>query len=200
MFPPKFLTPFLVSTLSVSACSPTLNFQTGIDPHVALDATVLLDPSFISGQGSVLFVSPVSDQTESIQVNLAVSIPDSASITLHTFANSDLDGGLDLLLSRSGLAYQASIASNGTTEDISAYFADLSLSAAMTLSIDIHNGVTPARVVIWNTESKDPGDALFDSKTSGISAPGNGLGKFFGLTLNQSLVTVSHIGEARISP
>ncbi len=200
MFHRKILSPILLTLWTAAACSPASVLQTGIDPYVALDSTVFVDPRFIGGIGSVLFVSPFSEGTESTQINLTVSVPEGASISLHAFASSNLTEGIDLRFSRLNNVYQVTLEAEGSSENISSSFSSSSLSEALNLSIDVHNGVSPARVIIWNRNSTDTSDALFDSTASGSNTPGNGAGRFVGLTIDQALVTLIHMGEARISP
>lgn len=150
----------------------------------------------VAGSGSIVFNDPLSGIDSKHSYALSFTIEDGGSLTLGSHATNQLASGVNVVLSRSGPALSATIQAEGGQTDISAAFAGIDASGPINVQIDIHNDEAPAHILIWTGTSFDEADAVFNSEEDG-DAPGNGSDNFWGLILQNAVVTTAEVGDAK---
>lgn len=167
--------------------------------YVVEAGTLERTDKLIKGSGAIVFAAPL-DTVES-QDNFAMdfSLADGGSLTLVTHADSALGKGIAVQFDREASELTASLKADGagTGDNV---LSGLDASAAVSLSVDVHNNETPAHVLIWNAASGSFGedDAIYNSEAD-TDAPGNGKATLWGLVFRNAELSRVSLGEAKFS-
>lgn len=156
---------------------------------------------FNEGRASGTGVFALWEKLESVSTgyrfNLNFSLEDEGSVSLFTFANSDLSQGFNILIMRLGSgpgSLRASLIADGRSVDISQVFKDYDASQNQELSFEIHNNEKPAHVILWKN-GKGPFD--HSNELAEIPrSPGSGKGDRIGLELKNATVESLEFVEA----
>lgn len=151
----------------------------------------------VTGTGSLIFKLPLGEVGSAKNYNLTFSIEEGGSLTLASHATDKLASGAEIVLTRSDKSLSLKLKASGATTTAKT-LDNFDASKAVTLSIDVHNGETPAHILVWKDGVQNPDDdnAVFNSDADGAT-PGNGAGTFWGLSLEKATVTEATPAEAR---
>lgn len=166
---------------------------------------LVLESGTVFGSGSFVFVKKIADESGAAKnYRLVFTLEDDASLELTVHADEFLAGGIDLEFKRDGIALDVLLSASGTVKDVSSAFKSVNAASEMDLYVDVYNGETPARVIVWSDDDNQDNftlsEAVFDSTGSGLTVPGNGSGLFWGLTLNPATVQTATVSDVKLTP
>lgn len=152
----------------------------------------------ISGTGTIAFVDPLSAVSSGHNFHSTFSLQDGGSIALAGFATNNLDNSVSIRFSRVGSVLNVVLLADGGQTDVSASFASVDASGAISVYVDMHNNESPTHILVWpgSATAFDETTTLFNSEDDG-AAPGNGAGTYWGFTLNQATLTQAQVGAAK---
>ena len=204
------------SDSSDSAGEVTENFQ-GIS-YVGKDTTNLTaNETSLSGTGKIGLNQPLGEINSESKIVASFYLEDAGSITFHTYADDNLENGLDIVFTRTGTELEVKMLADGSevilfdeehSEDEDHDHEeehdglDIDASTVINLKIDVHNSETPAHIAFWQaTRGEDVSNEnlIFnsaDTEEGNHQAPGNGSGTFLGITFNKATLENIAIAEA----
>jgi len=167
----------------------------------------------LSGTGAVLAQNSMRNVEEETSYALNFSLNDGGSLTLVSHSNSSLESGYEMRFSRVGSgpgSLRVSLTASGNTRDTRNamnvdVFGGLDASEPIRLQVDVHNGESPAHVLLWTlplTSSFTEESSLFNTgdeidKSNG--SPGKGSGFHWGLELDRATVRLAERSEAKFN-
>lgn len=167
----------------------------------------------LSGTGSVLAANSMRNVEEETSYSLNFSLNDGGSLTLVSHSNSSLESGYEMRFSRVGSgpgSMRVSVTASGITKDTRNamsvdVFGGLDASVPIRVQVDVHNGESPAHVLLWTlplTATFTKESSLFDTgdemdKSNG--SPGKGSGFHWGLELDRATVRLAERSEAKFN-
>lgn len=163
--------------------------------------TLTIGSNTISGSGSFVFTKKIAEDEVNAKKNyhLTFTLEDDATLEFTVHSDELLSSGLEILFSRNGISLGANVRASGENVDVSSFFRQVDATQSIDLYIDIHNGESPARIVVWNGDDDfSETAAIFDSATSGLTMPGKGTSVYWGMTLNPSSLTIATLSEAKL--
>lgn len=118
-----------------------------------------------SGSGSLVYRSPLGEPNEAHNITCQVALHgEGASIRLVAFSNGQLGGGVSVVVARAGQNLRVALADGEGLVRHSVTVPSPNLDQPLALSVDVHNGVKPSRVLAWVGAAEGPPLALaFDS-------------------------------------
>jgi hypothetical protein len=166
------------------------------------EATVAFADGFVSGTGKVAAKQPLGDLASEKNFSLAFTLEDGGSLALVGYAKDTLEGGVVMKFERTGAAVKATLSVADQSIDLSPVFTNVNATNEIGVTIDIHNGETPAHVIAWTADIANPdkSNPVYESEgdePSRGAVPGNGQGTFWGLELAKAKVTRADVGEAK---
>jgi hypothetical protein len=169
----------------------------GQDYTVLGEATLTSATDSVTGKGSLIFKLPLGEVGSAKNYNLTFSLEDGGYVTLASHTTDKLSSGAEVVLTRSDKSLSLKLKASGG-ETTAKTLDSIDASKAVTVSIDVHNGETPAHILVWKDGEKSPSDdnAVFNSDADGAT-PGNGAGTFWGLSLEKATVSEAALAEAR---
>jgi hypothetical protein len=156
--------------------------------------------SAAQGSGLLLAKSPLGEPKEKKNLSLQFSLKENGSVTLQSFSRKELDNGVSVTFFRTKNSLKVTLEAEKKSVDISKNFIAFDGFSEQSFLIDIHNGETPAHVLIWKGDLADPSEAnaLFNSEKAGDGeSAGNGKGTFWGLVLSQASVKKASVSKAK---
>ncbi len=168
-----------------------LNSLSGAE-YVVVDAGDLVFGSdSISGSGSVVFNSPLSEIGSKNSYRLTITLQDGGSATLVTNSTNSLQGGVGVNFTRSADTLDVSISAGGGTTSVSSKFVGVKASLPLTFQVDVHNDESPAHLLFWDGDIANftEENVLLNSEEAGFESPGKGSGTFWGVVLKKATVT-----------
>lgn len=146
------------------------------------------------GGGRLLMTQALSEVAEGFNFEIGFVLADGGSVTLVSFASSQLLNGFEIKFSRTGTKLNVLATAQGEHQDWSVMFANVDASKYVHLNMDIHNDESPAHVMIWQgakSPSQNHTNTLYNSAEDSIdlnydASPGNGLGRAWGFVLNDA--------------
>lgn len=191
----RFLGVFLILPFLASCGgkndNKNLNSLSGSE-YVVVDAgNLTFGAESISGSGSIVFNSPLSEIGSKNSYRLTLTIEDGGTITLVSNATNRLEGGVGVNFARSGETLNVSIVAGGGATDVSTKFVGVKASDPLTFQVDVHNDESPAHLLMWdgNISSFTQENARLNSEEAGLESPGKGTGTFWGVVLKKATVT-----------
>lgn len=144
----------------------------------------------VSGNGVIAFGAFIDSPTEGRNFLITSTIEDGGFVQLHAFANQDLSNAAVIRLSREGeaLNYRAF----GQEQDDQGVLTGVNASEPITLSVEVHNGESPAHVLLWNGDTPPAGEPL-------ELRAANGTGTYVGFTLEQASLQAFTDGPEEIA-
>ncbi|AHZ83732.1 hypothetical protein Bb109J_c3125 [Bdellovibrio bacteriovorus] len=154
------------------------------------------------GAGKGLMTDGISEVSSGVNFEVTFTLNDGGSLSLHTFASSNLQSGFTVTFTRTGTTLQVHADTQGNVQDWSSLFAAVDASGTLTFTLDIHNNERPAHVLIWNgakAPDMDHTNTVYNSAEDSLdlnydAAPGNGSGRAWGFT-----ATNAQLLNARLS-
>jgi hypothetical protein len=189
----------MVLALAASACGKDSNsddkddLKLGTLGYVVVDGSPQSSSNSIEGTGKVAFNDPIAEDGKHFV--LGFTLQDGGSVTLTSFADAQLAGGLSIQLSRAATTLSASFVGTDGNAVGTTVLAGIDAAQAVALAIDVHNDEAPAHVVIWK-QAADLDEPLFNSEDD-TAAPGNGTGRIWGLTLANASVSSAELAEPK---
>jgi len=195
----------LVFSLSflVAACGSesldTSSYQLNGTSYTTIDGAALQhQSSSVSGNGSVVIISPLSGIPSNNSYSLEFTLAESGSLTLVTNSNQQLKNGLNITFSRNDKTL------TGVTQvgnSISTLFtlADIDASGKIQLQIDVHNNESPAHILIWTGSDFEEAATVYNSEDPGLATAGNGAGTLWGFILSNATVTSATVGTPKFT-
>jgi hypothetical protein len=150
----------------------------------------------VSGSGAVVFNDPLAGIASKHSFELSFTLQDGGSLTLGGYSSNQLANGVNVVMSRSGATLSVVLEAEGNQNDVSALFTGIDASGTIGVQIDIHNDETPAHILAWDGQDFDEAAAIFNSENDG-DTPGNGAGSFWGLILEDAVVSTAAAGDAK---
>lgn len=193
----------LIVTLSVLATllpgcgsnTSTVADTLGGQKYLSVDAGDLVrTDNSISGSGSIVFNSPLSDTDSNNSYRLTFTLQDGASVSLVANSTEKLESGVSVKFSRSGTKLSVSVGT-GTKE-----LSGVDASGTLTYQIDVHNKENPAHILVWDSSVKSgwsEDNAKFNSKVD-APASGHGAKYHWGLSLSKATVTEALLGSVKL--
>jgi hypothetical protein len=163
---------------------------------VITSGTLQHNSTNVSGSGSIVFNDPLPGIASKSSFELSFTIQDGGSLTLGGYSSNQLANGVNVVMSRSGATLSVVLEAEGNQNDVSALFTGIDASGTIGVQIDIHNDETPAHILAWNGQDFDEAAAIFNSENDG-DTPGNGAGSFWGLILEDAVVSTAAAGDAK---
>ena len=193
----------LVSAMGLNSCgsSPSSTYSlNGIGYSVVTAGTLLHNGTSVSGTGAIVFSAPLSETRSNNGFLLTFTLDDGGKLELVSNATAQLTSGVTVRVVRSGAAVTITTLIGDASTSFSAPFNSGSVDAtgSITLQIDVHNFESPAHILAWDSTVTAPFDednALFSSNaTAGVGA-----GSFWGLVLENAVVSAASTLDARFS-
>lgn len=152
----------------------------------------------LKGSGSVLFKDPLGEVAGEKSISLDFLLEDGGSLALVTFADTKLQNGVKLTLTRTGKALSAAL-EIGTQKNDARTLSSVDASGLVTLDIDVHNAETPVHALIWNrgVTSYTSSTAAYDSEASQMQIQGNGTSPYWGIALTKGTLSKATVTEAK---
>lgn len=151
---------------------------------------LVFDNQVVQGSGLFKFVEGFERPEMGFNFNLDFELNTDSKLRLISFADENLNNGVELIFTTKGDKLKITFQSNETKQNLNPFFRALVPAKNPKLSIDIHNdhGSLP-HIVIWdeNTHKK-----VFDS-----SLAGRGFGKKWGLELVNTKVNFAAVTEPK---
>ena len=197
-----------LTSLSFSACSKNVSDTASCSTGTQVDAVcfqvsdqrnLIFSNGVLSGLGSAVAINPLADSRDSGRnITATFSLQEGGSLVFKTFSKNDLSSGVDIKLSRISSKLNLSFV-QGETVSASKELAGVDSSAEIKLILDVHNDESPAHIVIWNgAESFKKDQPLFDSEEpNSVQPAGNGMDKFWGVSLDKSSLSKVALGEPK---
>lgn len=146
------------------------------------------------GAGKGLMTDGISSVASGANFEVTFTLNDGGSLSLHTFANSNLQSGFTVTFTRTGNVLQVHADAQGISQDWSSLFAAIDASGTLTFTLDVHNNERPAHVLIWSgakASDMDHTNTVYNSAEDSLdlnydAAPGNGSGRAWGFTANNA--------------
>lgn len=153
----------------------------------------------IKGTGSLIFNQPLGGVDAQKNFALSFRLEDGGQLGLISHANSELAGGVSVLLKREGAALNVSLAAKDQ-ESAAVPLNGVDASALIQLRFDVHNNEDPAHILIWQEGASGYGEAeaLLNSE-DGPETPAKGSGNYWGLSLTKASVEAASVGKALFS-
>lgn len=165
---------------------------------VSNTSLVLTDTS-LSGDGSVVFESPLPTIESKRSFTLGFTLENGGSLTLHSNASNRLQNGISIVISRTGTTLSVALKKGEDLKDISSSFTGVNASGSLSIVCDVHNDEVPAHILIWTGSDFTEEAAVFNSEEEGLEAPGNGAGSYWGLALSKATVSTATVSTAKFS-
>lgn len=155
----------------------------------------------LQGTGTILFKQPLSGGNDSgHNLNLNFSLSPDSSLIVNTYANNQLQEGIQLVFSVSADGKLSVLLKHGdSATDVSGSFMEVDVTKPVSLSIDVHNNEDPTHILVWNGDETDFSEekALLNSEEEGNDVPGKGKDAFWGLTLHKAQVSKTELSDAK---
>lgn len=205
---------YLYMLLTVISCSSDDNSSNAALPefkglkYVAKNASNLTaTENSLAGSGTIGLEEPLGSSIDSNKkVFVSFNLEDGGSLTLHTYADSDLENGVNIVFTRNGDELETKFVVDGEEKMILVPHAgeeqlgniDVNASETIQLKIDVHNSESPPHIIIWQAEVdvnvSDENLVLnsADTEENDNQPSGKGAGTFLGLSLaNASLLNLA---------
>ncbi|WP_374075515.1 hypothetical protein [Bdellovibrio bacteriovorus] len=125
---------------------------------------------------------------------VSFDLEEGGSVTLYTFANSDLHNGVSIQFARVQNSLKVFATAQGIVQDWSPRFESVDASQTVPMTIDIHNNERPAHIMIWSgskNSSLNHRNTLYNSAEDSLdlnydNSPGNGFGRSWGIKLDKA--------------
>lgn len=139
----------------------------------------------------------LKDISAGANFEVSFSLADNGSVTVHTFANSVLNDGVNIQFKRVASALTVLVSAGGQVQDWSSYFSNVDASQPMTFTFDVHNNERPAHILVWQgskNASLNHRNTLYNSAEDSVDlgfagSPGNGLSRYWGLSFTDAEIT-----------
>ena len=165
------------------------------DLEIALvnDATLEDTSESIQGTGTIKLVSPLAEESAGgAHVGLTFQLlGDDSEVSLITFANAELEGGIKLTWSKTS----ATVTVGDETKDLTAQFTGVDWAQAVSIRSDTHNDEEPTHLIVWQqslTDSIEGVTPAFDSASpdnTELALPSNGTGTIGAIMLKNAILT-----------
>jgi hypothetical protein len=181
----------LATSLVLSACGGGHN----PDKDKLSSATQVGNSSYYDlGQGKGLISSALSAVSSGANFEVSFRLQDGGSFTLITFADSNLNQGLNIQFTRTGNSLRVTASANSVFQEWSALFANIDAAQDLTFTVDIHNNEKPSHILLWQGSKNshlDHTNTVYNSAEDSVdldydASPGNGRGRQWGFILNNS--------------
>jgi hypothetical protein len=165
------------------------------------DSKLTLGATRASGTGSFVFANKLDAIGEDTSHALSFTLKDGGSLTFVAYADPSLGQGLEFVFTREGRALKSFVRKAGddaTALDFSAELANINAGRVINLQIDVHDGESPAHLVVWDGLEADfhEDNALLNTEETGRS-PGNGEGQRRGVILKDATLLKASASEAK---
>lgn len=186
-----------------SPSDPSREGQVGSTTFVLQgDGSVSFVDGLVSGTGRIAAKQPLGELASSKNFSLTFSLEDGGSLALAGYSKATLDGGVILKFERTGAAVTATLAVGDVKLDLSPVLTNVDATREIGVTLDIHNNETPAHVIVWTSDIKDPNESnpVYESErdeSSRGAVPGNGQGSYWGLELAKARVAKAEVGEPK---
>lgn len=164
------------------------------------DSGLSLTDTWIQGSGSALAKDPIGEIKSDKNIEISFNLDEGGSVTLSAFGSKKNESGVAFSFLRKDKVLTVIVEAAGKNSNISKNFMAFDASNEVSLIVDVHNGESPAHLLVWKggTENPTETNALFNSKKAGDGeSPGNGTGTFWGLNLSNAAVKTASIAEAK---
>lgn len=142
----------------------------------------------VSGSGTIAFLDPTSEKNNSFTLTFALD--DGGEIIFIANAQTGLKNGISLKFKRSGDKLLGGYITNDREIDISASFQTINSSQDISFQIDVHNGESPAHVLVWKQLPYTEDNALFNSEANS-EAISQGSGNLWGAVLSNATLKIA---------
>lgn len=194
----------IAALITLSACGGGHN----PDKDNLSKAITVGDASYYDlGVGKGLMTEGISSVDGGANFEYRFRLDDGGTFTAVTFANSTLNHGITIRISRVGSRLNVFATAQGSTQDWSPLFSTVNAAEEVILTMDIHNNESPAHILIWSG-SKNPAmnrtNTLYNSAEDSVDldydgAPGNGTGRAWGFQLEGATLINARISEPQDS-
>lgn len=164
-------------------------------------SNLTLSATRASGTGSFVFANKLDTIGESTSHALSFTLKEGGSLTFVAYADPSLGQGLEFVFTREGRALKSFVRTagdNASALDFSAELANINASRVINLQIDVHNGESPAHLVIWDglEDHFHEDNALLNTEET-RGSPGNGVGLRRGVVLKDATLLKAIASEAK---
>ncbi|MCA2961689.1 MAG: hypothetical protein IOD12_15680 [Silvanigrellales bacterium] len=154
-----------------------------------------------SGTGSFVFANKLDAIGEDTSHALSFTLKEGGSLTFVAYADPSLGQGLEFVFTREGRALKSFVRKAGddaSALDFSAELSNVNASRVINLQIDVHDGESPAHLIVWDGLEGDFHDdnALLNTEETGGS-PGNGEGLRRGVVLKDATLLKAVVSKAK---
>ena len=151
---------------------------------------LVFENQVVQGSGLFKFVDGFERPEMGFNFNLDFELKSDSSLRLISFADENLNNGVELIFTVKGDKLKITFKSNETKQNLNPFFRSLVSSTNPQLSIDIHNDHSSLpHIIIWDKKSHKK---IFDSSLSG-----RGFGKYWGLELVNTKVNFANVQEPK---
>ena len=153
----------------------------------------------VSGSGTLVAFNPVREGVSSSnRYDFRFGLKNSGAVKIKMHGNADLSGAMELEFLNSDNRFNVSLLISSQRVDLSQFFLSQNPTSSLGFSIDLHNGESPAHVLVWALDlvsARLPTNALLNTTADKIAVPGEGTGAFWGVELVNSELTSAGVGS-----
>jgi hypothetical protein len=174
---------------------PESSLSFGSQKLGVIGGSLSVTEAVIRGSGAVIFDSRHSGFQSAGSYALDFSLEEGGSLKVVSHAGDQLEGGFELEFRRSGSgpdSLRVSLRAQGSAWTATNQFAGIDAGQAIRLQADVHNGESPAHILVWSRaggEDFSREKAVLNSAEEIDGSPGIGTGARWGLVLERASVT-----------
>jgi hypothetical protein len=144
---------FWTQTFSASARAADAVFNGEVVSTLGDSSGLAILPAKVSGQGSFVYRSNLDTIGSDSSHGLSFTLNDGGQLKFVAYSNSSLGQGLEFVFSRTGDVVNGAIVAGGdpaSAIEISSELSNISASRVINLQLDVHNGESPAHILVWD--------------------------------------------------
>ena len=188
------------------AAGPNAN---SVNPYVILDPSSTLkkdtDGSLV-GSGQILFNDALDASEPKVDKSfrLKFRLSGGGTFRLVAYCDTHLNAGYELAFSTLTGPLNVVASVNRLERIFTSAFSSYNGLQDVNLQVDLHNSVSPARLIVWNVDSDDREDfkgitPVLDTKTTQTISPGNGTQTRWGLVLTEARLLSAKASDAKVA-
>lgn len=171
---------------------PPKNIQqfSGKSVEVFSSSSLIFEDQSTEGSGKFVFTDYFERPELGFNFSLDFELDNNSEVKLISFADNELNNGVELIFTRKDKKLRITFKSSETTQNITPFLRKRISSNNPKLSVDIHNdhGSNP-HILIWDESSHS---LIFNS-----TLKGRGFGKYWGFELTESRLNFATVSEPR---
>ncbi|MCH2533932.1 MAG: hypothetical protein MK008_05775 [Bdellovibrionales bacterium] len=151
---------------------------------------LVFENQMVQGTGLFKFTDSFERPEMGFNFNLDFELDANSEVRLISFADENLNNGVELIFTPKGDKLKITFQSTETKQNLTPFFRAVVSAKAAKLSIDIHNDHSSLpHIIIWDENTHKE---VFDS-----SLAGRGFGKYWGLELVEAKVNFANVSEPK---